>query len=425
MKKLLSFLLVLMMLIPAAGLASDLTAEEGAELTLMGGAHLVSITEIVLGDFMKAHPEITINFEKYSYAEYPTKMRAQMSAGDSTPDILLVHDIFIRQFVDAGYLLPLDDLYVPDEFLDVFANVQKDGATYATPNQCSNQFVFIYRKDIYNALGLAAPATYDDYVAQAQVLKENGYFAGAVDPTDNPGDMFRLFLYMNGGTEMNTDGDIVMDQGVEALTLLQQCYDAGIWHNSFQSNSEAYWTAFNAGQIACFPCPASQAAYYENNADPDGEAFGNLAIASIFTFGEDMPKSAINNVEYFAVNNKTLYPNAAKMVVQYLTGSVEASLKFSNVNENGIMARYANGYLPGIQAIIEQGSAASDAFGGEQIVAWLAKNLMETMPAEPVVDARTVELRTIQNEVIGEMLLNGAYTPEEAIAEILNQADML
>ncbi len=425
MKKWLSILMVLCMMIPAVGFAQELVPEEGAELTIMGGAHLVSVTEIVLQDFMAAHPEIKINFEKYSYAEYPVKMRAQMSAGDATPDVLLVHDAFIRQFVDAGYLMPLDDIIDRSKFLDVFTNVEKDQQTYGMPNQCSNQFVFIYRKDIYEELGLTPPTTFEEYFQQALVLKENGYYAGAYDPAISGIGYFRTFMYMLGGTEMDAEGNIVMEKGVEALELAKQCYDAGIWHLSEQGNGEAYWTAFNEGKIACMPSDACHVAYYETNTDPASEAYGNLGVASAFTFGEDMPKSTIANIEYFAINAKTRYPNAAKILVQYLCGSEEASMKFSDVNENGVMARYANGFLPGIEKIIAEGGSGSPVYGGDQIVPWLAKNLMETMPQVPAVDARTSELRRITGEVIAEMMLNGTYTPESAMEEILFQAEML
>ena len=66
--------------------------EEGeSELTMMGGAHLVSVAEIVLRDYLTEHPNVKINFEKYSYAEYPTKMKLQLSNDECTPDIMIGH----------------------------------------------------------------------------------------------------------------------------------------------------------------------------------------------------------------------------------------------------------------------------------------------------------------------------------------------
>jgi hypothetical protein len=199
----------------------------------------------------------------------------------------------------------------------------------------SNQYVFLYRKDIYEQLGLTPPATMDEYFAQAEVLKQNGYFAGAFDPLTGPTDYFLDFMYMLGGHELNDDGSISMDKAAEALELMKKGYDAGIWHKSSQGSGEAYWTAFNNGEIAAFPAPAYQAAYYETNVDPAGKGgFGKLGIAPAMRFTPDGPATYIRNTEYFAINKNTKYPNAAKMVLKYLCQSTEAAVAFSSVNED-------------------------------------------------------------------------------------------
>ena len=75
--------------------------------------------------------------------------------------------------------------------------VSFNGGVYGIPNQVTNQFIFMYRGDVYDQLGLAAPATFDEYFAQAQILKEAGYYAGAWDPS-KPGcvNLFLNYLYM-------------------------------------------------------------------------------------------------------------------------------------------------------------------------------------------------------------------------------------
>ena len=52
-------------------------------------------------------------------------MRLQLSAGDSTPDIMIIHDLFARQFVDAGYLADVSDLITDGEVLDLMQPVKK------------------------------------------------------------------------------------------------------------------------------------------------------------------------------------------------------------------------------------------------------------------------------------------------------------
>ena len=287
---------------PAAGTAApqtllswtDMTPEEGAELTVMGGAHLTSVAEYVLQDFMQK-TGITIHFEKYSYDEYPTKMKIAMSQGDSVPDVLIVHDLFIRQFVEAGYLMELSSILDRENTLDVLTPVSFNGGVYGIPNQVTNQFIFMYRGDVYDQLGLAAPATFDEYFAQAQILKEAGYYAGAWDPS-KPGcvNLFLNYLYMLGGDVLDTEGNVSLNKAEETIALLQKCYDAGIWHKSEQSNSDEYWTAFNAGKIAAFPGAAAHVAYYETNADPNGQGgYGSLRIAPAMKFSAELIRTQL------------------------------------------------------------------------------------------------------------------------------------
>jgi ABC-type glycerol-3-phosphate transport system substrate-binding protein len=400
--------------------------EDGAELTILGGAHLISITEAVLKDFMAEHPEIKLNFAKFSYAEYPVKMRIQLSEGAGTPDIILCHDLFITQFVDAGFLLDLSGITDFENTLPVLTPVTKDGKCYGLPNQVSNQYIFLYRKDIYDKLGLEPPKTYDEYFEQALILKDNGYYAGAFNPADKKCHfMFTQYVVMLGGSVLDENGEISLNKGVEALNLIKKSYDSGIWHTSVMGDSEEYWAAYNDGQIAAFPNMASQAAYYETRVDPEGAGgYGFLAVAPIMQFSPDGPKTVINNTEYFAINKNTMYPNAAKLLVSYLCQSTEASLKFSNVNEEGLMAKYANGYIPGLNAVAQSGNGWK-AFGGTDVVAYLSQNLIEAKPEVPYVDERSPEIQKIISDIIGEMFLENKYTPEEAVKEMRNRISRL
>lgn len=390
--------------------------EEKIELTIMGGAHLTSVAEIVLRDYLEAHPNLSIQFEKYSYAEYPTKMRLQLSNNESTPDIMIIHDLFAPQFAKAGYLADLSDLFTEGEVLQVMAPVTIDGRVYGLPNQVTNQYVFLYRKDIYDQLGLNVPKTFDEYFEQALVLKENGYYAGAFDPSSSGcSDMFNNFIYMLGGEVLDNEGSVSLKKAEEALELLKKCYDAGIWHTSQMGNSEAYWTAFNAGEIAAFPSKAADAAYYVTNVDPNGQGgYGSLAVAKPMKFSDDGRETYINNTEYYAINSRTEHMDAAKDVVSYLALSEEAALKFSNVDEDGVMAQFATGYIKGIQAVANDSEHGWEAYGGVPVVSELAQILLETNPDIPYVDERSNEINNIISEVLGEMFINGTYTPQTA-----------
>ena len=79
------------------------------------------------------------------------------------------------------------------------------------------------------------------------------------------------------------------------------------------------------------------------------------------------------------------------------------------------MAQYATGCMEGIRAIAASRDNGWEAFGGEPVVSELAEILLNTDPDIPFVDERSNEINNVLSEIIGEMFLNGAYTPETAV----------
>ena len=51
----------------------------------------------------------------------------------------------------------------------------------------------------------------------------------------------------------------------------------------------------------------------------------------------------------------------------------------------------------------------------QPVVSELAEILLNTDPDIPFVDERSNEINNVLSEIIGEMFLNGAYTPETAV----------
>lgn len=402
--------------------------DQNTEITIMGGAHLVSVAEVVLKDFIAEHQGLTINFEKYSFAEYPTKMKLQLSNNEATPDIMIIHDMNIAPFAKAGYLADLSDMVQEGDILKVTTPAEKDGKLYGLPNQVTNQYVYMYRGDVYEQEGLSAPKTFDEYFQQGLQLKEKGYYVGAFDPSDPLCRyVFKNFIYMLGGCVLDEEGNVALEKGEEALDLIKKCNDAGIWHKSSSGEGEAFWSAFNDGQIAAFPHLASHAAYFQSSADPEGKGgYGKLAIAPAMKFAEDGRNTYLGQTEYYAINKNSEHMELAKEIVRYLALSEDAALKFANVNEDGVMAQFATGYVPGIKAIAQADLPGWEAFGGEKVISELSSMLLEQNPDVPYVDERSSEIDTIIAEVLGEMFLNGKYKDSaEAIADMRKKIEAI
>jgi len=392
-------------------------------LNVMGGANLISTTEVALKGYLEQNSNVTINFEKYSYSEYPVKLRLQLSSGDAIPDVMLVHDLFMPQLIYNGWLMDLTDMIPMDDVLPVFNSASKDGRYYGIPNQASTLYAFMYRQDVYDQLGLQPPSTWDEYYEQGLILKEHGYYAGAYDPTagsaENIANTFVNYMGMLGGDVFDSQGAVSLDKGVEALTMLKKAYDAGILHKSVSTSSDGdFWTVFNEGKIAAAPGMSFEAARYLSNADPQGPAYGQMRLAPIMKFLDDGPDTYSSSITYFVINAKTANEQAAKHLVNWLTLSEEGCVAFANVDAEGIVATYTTAYIPGIQKVIDTGITPWDVFGGQQVTVDVAKILLDARPAVTYKDARYPEAETIMAEILSETFINNKYTPEQAIEEM-------
>lgn len=392
---------------------------ETISLTIMGGAHLTSISEAVLNDYMAAHPELEISFEKYSYAEYPTKQRIQLSTGEGVPDILIAHHEFAIQYVAADWVMDISDLVEADNLLPVLDVVMKDGAYYGLPDNCTTMYAFIYREDIYNDLGLTPPHNFEEYYQQGLTLKEKGYYIGAYDPSASQNsDLFYMYLQLLGGRVFDEKGNAVLEKGEEALEMLKRAYDAGILHKSVSGISSDYWAAFNEGEIAAVPQGIGMAAYYETNLDPDGKGgFGKLRLEPGFCMIEGGPESVTFYPDFFLINKNTKYPQQCKDLISYLAQSEEASIKYANVNEEGLMVRYGNGYIPGLEKIASgEGQMGWDAYGGQKVLSDVCRAMIDLQLRPNPVSDKSAESVSIMDEVLGDFFLNAKYDIAGAIS---------
>lgn len=160
--------------------------------------------------------------------------------------------------------------------------------------------------------------------------------------------------------------------------------------------------------------------------DPNGNGgYGSLAVANAFRFADDGRDTYVNNTEYYCINANTEYMQACKDIVSYLALSEEAALKFSNVNEDGVMAQYCTGSMAGLEAVSQATDEGWEAFAGQNVVADLSKTLLEEQPDIPYVDERSGEIRTIISDVLGEVFLNKSLDINDATEEIIDRINQI
>jgi ABC-type glycerol-3-phosphate transport system substrate-binding protein len=187
--------------------------------------------------------------------EFANKQPAAFAASPALYQIGGVSIDSIVALLDAGTIRPLDDLIAkfgkdlpPNELIKL------NGKTYVIAFQVNDQ-TLMYRKDIFDKLGLTPPKTYEELLAVAAKLKQSGatpYPMGATWKAGwNLGEDF-VNLYLGyGGTLFQADNRpaVKSEAGVKTLEMMKQLM-AFMNPNVLTDDSTAVQQQFQQGQIA-------------------------------------------------------------------------------------------------------------------------------------------------------------------------------
>jgi multiple sugar transport system substrate-binding protein len=153
------------------------------------------------------------------YENLHDKQALTLSSGNSDYDILYVHPSWFGEFAKAGYLAPISkDLADPkrnppgfsaSSYLpSVLSQGAYQGTQYCLPDFVST-IVVGYRTDLFQAAGLAAPATVTDVLADAAALNGKNGVSGIVMPGKATGavsDVFSSMLTAQGNWWYDSTG---------------------------------------------------------------------------------------------------------------------------------------------------------------------------------------------------------------------------
>lgn len=136
--------------------------------------------DAVIADFEAANPDIKVVQNAIKNTEYNTILSAALEGG-SGPDVFMSRAYGgLQTFADSGYMLALDEL-VPE--LSDFTAATRGGATSVTDGKIygvpavSQTMLCYYNTAVYEELGLKAPATWAEFIANLEACKAAGYEA--------------------------------------------------------------------------------------------------------------------------------------------------------------------------------------------------------------------------------------------------------
>jgi multiple sugar transport system substrate-binding protein len=201
-------------------------------LVLTGGSgEEESFAREQLKAFNRAHPDLRVVYQATpsSASERHTLFFTWLSARSREIDVLNLDVVWIPEFAAAGWLLPLDGSSAADPLLQDLLPAALDssryqGRLYALP-WFADAGLLYYRKDLYEASGLAPPRTFADLLKAAEIKEQfnlpYGFlFQGAA--YEGLVTVVLEFFHSNGGEIFDDRGRLVLDspRNRETLTFL-------------------------------------------------------------------------------------------------------------------------------------------------------------------------------------------------------------
>ncbi|MCU1431384.1 MAG: extracellular solute-binding protein family 1 [Actinotalea sp.] len=241
---------------------------EGAEITMWvnGGDTPDALREYLVDTFAAENPGSTLVIEEQDWTGLVPRLQTALTSAEQTPDIVEIGNTQAPTFTYAGAFSDITELYTElggETLLQGFVEAGSvDDTVYALPYYSGARAVF-YRKDLFEAAGVAVPTTLDEFTEAAKTLQ-------AANPTgaaNFSGFWFPGQDWLNGLAWINTyGGELATQDGgqwvgglsspesQEALAKVQELFTEGT-NAPADADANEPWIPFNNGESAMFSAP--------------------------------------------------------------------------------------------------------------------------------------------------------------------------
>lgn len=253
------------------------TEGEGKSITLWlaGGDTPDELRDYLKTEFAE-QTGATLKIEEQGWGDLVTKLTTALPDESNTPDVTEIGNTQSPTFTNVGAFLDISDMKEElggDDLLPSFVEVgEVDGKNYTLPYYFGSRYMF-YRKDVWDAAGVALPTTLAEFNSAVTTIAEknpkgiekfSGFYLGGQDWRDGIS-----WIFANGGeiAEQRDGKWVATLDSPEALRGLEQL-------------QQIYRTASNAPNDAK---DANQYQYLNDSdqvKDEDGNVTDDLSLAA-------------------------------------------------------------------------------------------------------------------------------------------------
>ena len=271
-----------------------------------------------LAAFAVEYPNIKVDQQTIA-GDYRAQMITRFGA-HNPPDIFYVNAEYAQDWIDQGFLQPLDDYIAQQgfdtspffkDYLNIFTG--SDGKIYGLPKD-GNTIAMAYNTDLVST----PPATLEDLLTTAQGLKGKGNLKAPM--CLNPGlDRGLAFIYAQGGSLLTADNKaeaIDTPASKAAVQWYLDLFKNGLGMTASDMGDGWCGEALGKGDAAIV-FEGGWLLGYMQSTYPDA----NWAFAEMPT-GSSGSKVTISYTAAYGIGADSANKDAAWVVMQYLTGPV-------------------------------------------------------------------------------------------------------
>jgi len=196
---------------------------------------------------VKEYTSATVTIDDIDYASLKSKQMTafQAAVGKGGYDLVWVNGPWMKEYVDAGYIIPLDDLIKKNKLdTSIYAKgllegCQFYGKTWGIPTyaQC---LILAYDSAAFEKAKLQPPKTADELVAVAKYFKEKEGSGIAIPARQGTAavTLYSQIMFSSGGYYLDKNGalDLLAEPSVYAATVYKQLAKFGVpgvtaWHH--------------------------------------------------------------------------------------------------------------------------------------------------------------------------------------------------
>jgi ABC-type glycerol-3-phosphate transport system substrate-binding protein len=211
-----------------SGIAFAAGEPESQELLVSrwAGPHADDLKEVVEG-----YPYGTVTVDDIDYGSLRQKQLTSFQAAQGTGnyDAVWVASQWMKEYVEAGYIMALDDLFEENGFdtsnyaAGMMEGVQFDGKTYGLPT-FAQTMILAYDSEAFEDAGLDVPTTSDELIEVAKYFYENEGTGIAIPARQGSAavTVYSQLMFSAGGYYFDDEGNL-------ALTSPESIYAATVY----------------------------------------------------------------------------------------------------------------------------------------------------------------------------------------------------